>query len=940
MAKFDKQIEKLRAGDPKLAVTFTPDQSAIAVLRGKLAPPIDKAKLKKAPFIEARRFIKENQTFLGNIDESTQLTDGRTTTDRWNMTHVAFQQKHGTAEVLGGVVSVHYAADGSVNMLKSDLATAIDVPSTPKVTAAKASAIAIAHAGKGYSPIPVIKTELIVVDAKTVHQEEQAQKYYLCWRMGIMRPKGSRGSDWIYLVNAMDGKVLLRYSAIQTLGTGTGYYSPPNANVNSEAAGATYRLRDTVTSSSWMVTPQPEIQTYDDHNELIDLTLTNYSEDPDNNWANVGVVPRYDNQGAEVDVHRYASYVLSYYYTAHGLNSWDGAGAPVKLHAHNGYNGYMPNNAFWYPGYNQFYFGDGDGTNCDYVCTLDCVAHEFTHAVITGFNLFSVYDHETGALNEALADIFAALISLNYPLEEPQPWKNGDRFELIWNRGRNLADPCHDNNGIDRYNHTSEAAKLASYPFTPDYYSIRYTASGDSYGVHVNSTIVSHAVYLMINGGTAFHSGITVTGIGRTPVEEMLYYIISTPGFLPSTSQFADFRNTFILTCLTLYPDNLDYLVTVKKAFLAVGIGPDLYIRDTLADQGEEETGVASCMSPDIIVRQQPADALTLAGISDITNASLCQEMELGQENFVYFRIFNRGSVNAAGTLHLYLSPASTFPTPGSWVDAGSYPFPIVSAGGGFWIPLAATECITLPIALTNSLGVGHFCFIAIIESATDPPPDHMLISDVGEYCQFIAKSNNYAWRNCDIVNLIPNLPGDIPVIEQTFQFNDFGRKNVVRDLEIDARDVPENTQVLLWFPNTRPNLTAVEAIPMPGAFQVKKVAGALETPVVAQAQLRPIPLAQMTAVADIGKLDKNIAVVAKPQALSPLQVAPSKVVRLAGLSPAKNGKIEIRFSVKFPKNVGTRDVTLSFRERSQERVIGQMNYIFRIRNGTVTQAK
>jgi hypothetical protein len=31
-------------------------------------------------------------------------------------------------------------------------------------------------------------------------------------------------------------------------------------------------------------------------------------------------------------------------------------------------------------------------------------------------------------------------------------------------------------------------------------------------------------------------------------------------------------------------------------------------------------------------------------------------------------------------------------------------------------------------------------------------------------------------------------------------------------------------------------------------------------------------------------------------------------------------------------KGVGTRDVTLSFRERSKGGIIGQMNYIFRIR--------
>ncbi len=67
----------------------------------------------------------------------------------------------------------------------------------------------------------------------------------------------------------------------------------------------------------------------------------------------------------------------------------------------------------------------------------------------------------------------------------------------------------------------------------------------------------------------------------------MVYEAISS-GSLDDTSDFAEFRLAMIDACQTLYPENLDYLSTDKTGFHSVGIGPDLYIRNQLSDQGEE----------------------------------------------------------------------------------------------------------------------------------------------------------------------------------------------------------------------------------------------------------------------------------------------------------------------------------------------------------------
>lgn len=423
---FNEHIEQLRVRDPMVAVTLNPGKTAIAMLRGNLADPVNIEKLGQAPYDFARQFIRKNRLLLGDLDERTTLDNERVLTDQKGMTHVIFAQKYGSAEVLGGNIAIHYGADGSTYLVNSTLAAQIDVPETPEISSEQASEIAKAHAGAGAILYEEVEPTLVVVDAKTLHRDQEEQKYYLCWRMRIVPPRDRRIPDFIYLVNAINGEVLLRYSALHNVGTG--YYSVGTA-LNSEASGSTFRLRDTVTSAAWTVANKPVIHTYDDANSG-SLSLRDYSEDTNDNWDNGGAVPtnRFDDQRAEVDIHRFLGYVLSYYYLTHKHNSWNGGGADVRGHVHNLYAPVftgMPNNAFWDPDSKELYFGDGDALAFDFLTTLDIAAHEFTHGVNTGFNIVQTYDGETGALNEAIADLFGILISLGHPADDSEPWQEG-----------------------------------------------------------------------------------------------------------------------------------------------------------------------------------------------------------------------------------------------------------------------------------------------------------------------------------------------------------------------------------------------------------------------------------------------------------------------------------------------------------------------------------
>lgn len=172
-----------------------------------------------------------------------------------------------------------------------------------------------------------------------------------------------------------------------------------------------------------------------------------------------------------------------YYSDVLGLDSFDGNGAPIKLSLN-----YSPrtslveifvgySNAIWDPDHQLFAFGNLD----HFQTALDVVAHEYTHAVISYIvgDGGSVWETgESGALNEAYADIMGALVEGKSGTFEWMFGEDTGRGAL-----RNLANPS----AVD--------TQYGPYRVT---YADRYTGSQDDGGEHLNSTIFSHAVYKMM----------------------------------------------------------------------------------------------------------------------------------------------------------------------------------------------------------------------------------------------------------------------------------------------------------------------------------------------------------------------------------------------------------------------------------------------------------
>ncbi|HEU4412838.1 MAG TPA: M4 family metallopeptidase, partial [Polyangiaceae bacterium] len=95
--------------------------------------------------------------------------------------------------------------------------------------------------------------------------------------------------------------------------------------------------------------------------------------------------------------------VYNCYKTLFNRDSYNGAGAQLVSTVHHQQN-YV--NAFWNG--SQMVYGDGDNvTASSLALSFDVTAHELTHAV-TDTESDLIYQNESGAINEAMSDIFAA----------------------------------------------------------------------------------------------------------------------------------------------------------------------------------------------------------------------------------------------------------------------------------------------------------------------------------------------------------------------------------------------------------------------------------------------------------------------------------------------------------------------------------------------------
>ena len=245
--------------------------------------------------------------------------------------------------------------------------------------------------------------------------------------------------------------------------------------------------------------------------------------------------------------------VADYFRTTHGRNSYDDAGATMTSIVRYG----SDTNAFWDSSYRIAAFGPG-------FATRDVVAHEWTHAV-TQFTAGLLYRSQSGAINESISDIFAAMIDrTNWLIGEDTP--QGAIRDMA-------APPIYD-----------QADTVGNYR----------CRDSDNGGVHANSGIANKLAYLMADGGS--FNGRTVSALGRAATERIFYRALT--GGLFASATFLDLQHALLSAAAALYgPDSLQTTAT-QQATLAVELDQPLPCGDTGTSDAFEPDNRAAQAQP------------------------------------------------------------------------------------------------------------------------------------------------------------------------------------------------------------------------------------------------------------------------------------------------------------------------------------------------------
>ncbi|UOY91003.1 M4 family metallopeptidase [Ectobacillus sp. JY-23] len=469
---------------------------------------------------------KANYNISDSAENSFKII--RSETDQTNTTILYLQQMFNGLPVWGSTQVAHVNSKGVLTVVAGTVAGNLHQKETLKLTSKGVSPTkAIATAEKDLGLKPEYESKPTAALVIYTNGEEAVYAYHV--NLHFLHPEPG---NYDYFVDASTGKILNKFNKIHHVtgtnvtGTGTSLLGITRT-LNMTQSGSSYYLQDNTRGQG--------VFTYD---------AKNRTRLPGTLWTDADAILNATYDRAAVDAHYYAGKVYDYYKSVFNRNSYDNKGAALLSTVHYGRN---YNNAFW-DGQRMVY-GDGDGTTFIPLSgALDVIAHELTHAV-TEKSSNLIYQNESGALNEALSDIFGTLVEY-YDNNNPD-------YEI----GEDVYTPKTQG---DALRSMSNPAKYGD----PDHYSKRYTGTQDNGGVHINSGIINKAAYLLAEGGT--HYSVRVSGIGREKMGAIFYR--ANTAYFTSSTNFSQARASVVQAAADLYGASSAEVSSVKQAFDAVGI--------------------------------------------------------------------------------------------------------------------------------------------------------------------------------------------------------------------------------------------------------------------------------------------------------------------------------------------------------------------------------
>ncbi len=474
-----------------------------------------------------------------------RVTD--TITDPDGSTHVRMQRTLDGVPVLGGDLVVHRGAQAGWRGVSQTLAAPLRLSTTPAVTAARASALALApaKATRTISGLRSAGEPRLVVDAT-------AGRPRLTWEVltGGVQADGTP-SRLATFVDARTGTVLRREEQIETVdGSGQSLYGG-TVPLQLTLSGSTYQLKDPTRGNTYTTDMNNKSDSY-----LCQLTGSGCSAgtlftSPDNLFGNGSTSSR---ESAAVDAQYGTNMTWDFYKNTYGRNGIFGNGTGSYNRVHYG-SGYV--NAFWDG--TKMTYGDGDGTSYGPLTSLDVAGHEMSHGV-TENTANLTYSGESGGLNESTSDIFGTMVEF-YAANagDPGDYLIGEEFDLKNHSGfRRMDKPSSDGASYDCW-----------------------SALVGQDDVHYSSGVGNHFFYLLAEGsgaktlnGVSYNSptcnGSTVTGIGRTAASDIWYRALTV--YMTSSTNYSGARTATLNAAKDLYGNGSTQYNAVAAAWSAVNV--------------------------------------------------------------------------------------------------------------------------------------------------------------------------------------------------------------------------------------------------------------------------------------------------------------------------------------------------------------------------------
>jgi Zn-dependent metalloprotease len=428
-------------------------------------------------------FLAEYGPLFGLVDPHTELAPLRTSTQPGGRFSVRWQQRYAGVPVLGGELIVQLNADGAVTLASGEILPDLQLDTSPRVSAAAARATALSYTAEIYDLEPdhlLGADPALWIFSQALLGGPGSRSPRLVWRVEVT-PAGLLPVRELVLVDAVAGDIVLSFNQVDAALERRVF-----DNANNPAAGL-----PGIGPVGTEMTPPPG---------------------------------PYPNDAA--NAYDYTGFTYDFYKTRHNRDSIDNYGMALTSTVR-----YCPSasacpyaNAFWNG--RQMVFGAG------FASADDVTAHELTHGV-TRHESGLLYYMQSGAINEALSDIWGELTDLTYT--------NGydnDSAAVRWYLGEDTPfGPARNMKHPPEFGHPDR--------MTSRYY---YCSGDDNGGVHRNNGVANKAAYLMVDGGT--FNGQIVTGLGIDKAAQIWYEVQT--GLLTSAANYQDLADALRQACLVL----------------------------------------------------------------------------------------------------------------------------------------------------------------------------------------------------------------------------------------------------------------------------------------------------------------------------------------------------------------------------------------------------